>query len=531
MTGPRRAFLLDAARLTAAATAGLGFTASASAGTSAAGPAYPFSLGVASGSPLPDAVILWTRILHDPLNAASTPALALTVRWEVAEDDAFRKLVRKGSAVAAPALAHSVHVDATGLRPDRDYWYRFMLGDAVSPVGRTRTAPAPDAMPSMLRLAVASCQHWEFGHYAAHRHIAQAAPDLVAFLGDYIYEWGPYQLRHPPRAVRVDESFTLAQYRARYAQYKSDPDLQAAHRAAPWIVTWDDHEVANDYAGDVDERLAADFATRRAAAYQAFYEHMPLRLPVPKAGFGELRMHQRYDWGRLARFHVLDDRQHRSPLACPKPGRGGSNVVLARACEALRDPQRSMLGGAQEAWLAKGLSSSKARWNILAQQTLMAQSSGVPVQSPEDGRFWTDGWDGYPAARRRLLDTVAKSGARNPLVLSGDVHTFYAAELRRDFNRPVSKANPVIAAEFCGTSITSSSRAQARTQENVDRNPHILYGRSDRRGYMLLELTPQAVQARFMALDEVREPGTKQSMLAAFAVEDGSPAVLHRQKG
>lgn len=187
MEGPRRAFLLDAARFTAAstaATAGLGFAASANA----AGPAYPFSLGVASGSPLPDAVILWTRILHDPLDAASTPPLALTVRWEVAEDEAFRKVVAKGSAVASPALAHSVHVDATGLQPDRPYWYRFMLGDAVSPVGRTRTAPAPNAMPAMLKLAVASCQHWEFGHYAAHRHIAQAAPDLVAFLGDYIYD-------------------------------------------------------------------------------------------------------------------------------------------------------------------------------------------------------------------------------------------------------------------------------------------------------------------------------------------------------
>ena len=525
MQEARRSFLLDAARFTAATTAGLGFSAS----TAAAGPAYPFSLGVASGSPLPNAVILWTRILHDPLNAGSTPALALTVRWEVAEDDAFRRVVAKGSAVAAPALAHSVHVDATGLQPDRWYWYRFMLGDAVSPVGRTRTAPAPDAMPSMLKLAVASCQHWEFGHYAAHRHIAAAAPDLVAFLGDYIYEWGPYQLRHPPRTVRSDESFTLAEYRARYAQYKSDPDLQAAHRAAPWIVTWDDHEVANDYAGDVDERLAEDFATRRAAAYQAFYEHMPLRLPIPRAGFGALRMHQRYDWGRLARFHVLDDRSQRAPLACSKPGRGGSNVVLARACAELRDPKRSMLGAQQETWLAQGLSASKARWNILAQQTLMAQSSGMPLQAPGDGRFWTDGWDGYPAARRRLLDTVAKSGARNPLVLSGDVHTFYAAELRRDFDRPVSKSNPVIAAELCGTSITSSSRPQARIQENVGRNPHILYGRSDRRGYMLLEVTPDATQAHFMALDEVRDAGSKQARIAAFNIEDGAPAI--RQTG
>jgi alkaline phosphatase D len=184
MREARRTFLLDAARLTAAAASSAGFSASAAA----AGSTYPFSLGVASGSPLPNAVILWTRILPDPLNAASTAPLALTVRWEVAEDEAFRRVVTKGSAVASPALAHSVHVDATGLQPDRSYWYRFMLGDAVSPVGRTRTAPAPDAMPSMLRLAVASCQHWEFGHYAAHRHIAAAAPDLVAFLGDYIYD-------------------------------------------------------------------------------------------------------------------------------------------------------------------------------------------------------------------------------------------------------------------------------------------------------------------------------------------------------
>ncbi|MGX4644376.1 alkaline phosphatase D family protein [Massilia sp. SYSU DXS3249] len=519
----RRTFLLDAARLLALGSAGL------TGGAGAAGSRYPFSLGVASGSPLPHAVILWTRILPDPLDAASVSPLALTVRWEVAEDEAFRRVVAQGSAVASPALAHSVHVDATGLRPDRFYWYRFMLGSAVSPVGRTRTAPAPEALPSMMKLAVASCQHWEFGHYAAHRHIAAAAPDLVAFLGDYIYEWGPYQLRHPARAIRSNESFTLAQYRARYAQYKSDPDLQSAHHAAPWIVTWDDHEVANDYAGDIDERLSTDFAARRAAAYQAFYEHMPLRLPPPQGGrFGSIRMFQRYDWGRLARFHMLDNRQYRSPLPCSKPGRGGSNVVLARACDALRDPNRTMLGREQEAWLAQGLSTSRARWNILAQQTPMAQSSGVPVRVPEDGRFWTDGWDGYPVARRRLLDTLVKSGAKNPLVLAGDVHTFYASELRRDFGRPVSKANPVVAAELCGTSVTSSSRPQSRTQENVERNPHMLYGRSDRRGYMLIEVTPDATRTRFMALDDVRNVRSGQSEAAAFGVADGSPALRRR---
>jgi alkaline phosphatase D len=249
----------------------------------------------------------------------------------------------------------------------------------------------------MLRLAVASCQHWEFGSYAAHRHIVAESPDLVAFLGDYIYEWGPYQLRHPDRPTRTNESFTLADYRARYAQYKSDPDLQAAHLAAPWIVAWDDHEVANDYAGLVDERLSSTFAERRAAAYQAFYEHMPVRLPDPRR-FDNVRMYQRYDWGRLARLHVLDDRQYRSPEVCPKPGRGGSNVVNARACPGLRDPARTMLGGEQDAWLAQGLSTSRARWNILAQQTLMAQMTYAPIVTPEDGRFWTDGWDGYPAA-------------------------------------------------------------------------------------------------------------------------------------
>jgi alkaline phosphatase D len=515
----RRLFLLEAARLAAALSASRLVHAAP-----ANGAGYPFSLGVASGSPLPDSVVLWTRILPDPLDANSAPRFAVPLRWEVAQDEAFRKLVVWGSAIATPELAHSVRVNVTDLRPDRWYWYRFMLGDAVSPVGRTRTAPAAGALPDMLKLAVASCQHWEFGSYAAHRHIAQASPDLVAFLGDYIYEWGAYRLQHPQRAVRQDESFTLADYRRRYAQYKSDPDLQAAHLAAPWIVTWDDHEVANDYAGTRDERLSATFAQRRAAAYQAFYEHMPLRLPPPRS-FANVRMYQRYDWGRLARFHVLDDRQYRAAQACAATGRGGSSSVGPSTCPALLDPRRSMLGGEQEAWLAEGLRSSKARWNILAQQTLMAQSTQVPVTTPDGGRFWTDGWDGYPAARRRLFDTLVKSRAANPLVLGGDVHTFYATELRADFNRPASNANPVIATEFVGTSVTSSSRPQQRTAEYVAMNPHIKYGRSDRRGYMLLEITPQETRTRFMGLDEVRDPRTGQRELAAFRVKDGKAGV------
>ncbi|SHH57289.1 alkaline phosphatase [Massilia sp. CF038] len=480
----------------------------------------PFRLGVASGSPLPDSVVLWTRILTDPLNASILP-LAYSVRWEVAHDQAFARIAAKGSAQALPSLAHSVHVDVKGLAPGRWYWYRFMLGDAVSPVGRTRTAPAADEMPDVLKLAVASCQHWEFGSYGAHRHIAQAAPDLVAFLGDYIYEWGPYSLQHPERALRVDESFTLAQYRARYAQYKSDPRLQAAHLAAPWIVTWDDHEVANDYARDVDERLAVDFAARRAAAYQAFYEHMPVRLAVPRANaFGEMRIYQRYDWGRLARFHVLDDRQYRATHACPPKNRGGSSSIT-RACKALADPHRSMLGAAQEAWLNDGLKTSPARWNILAQQTPMAQSSQLPVMAPGAGRFWNDGWDGYPAARARLFQALSASKAANPVVLAGDVHTFYASDLQNDFDRPASKRNPVIASEFCGTSVTSSSRPQARTQQYVEMNPHVKYGRSDKRGFMLMEVKPKKTVTLFVGLDDVRDPNSGAQTLASFVVEDG----------
>jgi alkaline phosphatase D len=524
MDGQRRIFLATAGRLGALAA----LTSASPAARSAArdnSHAYPFSLGVASGSPLPNAVIIWTRILHDPLNAASTPPLAFSVRWEMAEDEQFRRIVVQGTAEAPPELAHSVHVDVTGLRPDRWYWYRFMLGDAVSPTGRTRTAPASASMPKQLKLAVASCQHWEFGTYAAHRHIAAAAPDLVAFLGDYIYEWGPYQLQHPKTALRTAESFTLADYRARYAQYKTDRNLQAAHEAAPWIVTWDDHEVANDYGSDRDERLDPRFMQRRAAAYQAFYEHMPLRL-APR-DFANLRIYQRYDWGLLARFHVLDDRQYRAHHACTQQGRGGSSSVLLRDCAALKDRSRSMLGKEQEQWLAQGLSSSTARWNILAQQTLMAQNSQLPIKREDDGRFWTDGWDGYPMARQQLMDTLHISRARNPLVLGGDVHSFFACELTRNPSRPRSPANPIIATEFCGTSVTSPSRPQSRTEQYVSMNHGIKYGRSDKRGYMLLTITPAETTTHFLALDNVHENDSAIERAAGFVVRNGQ-AGLHR---
>ena len=523
----RRLFLQQAARLGGLAAFAQAFPGYAVAQTSV----YPFSLGVASGSPRHDSVVLWTRLLPDPLNALLLPPVAYKLRWEIAEDPGFRQISAKGECFALPELAHSVHVDVTGLLPDRWYWYRFMLGDAISPAARTRTTPASESQPSSLKLAVASCQHWEFGEYAAHRHIAAASPDLVAFLGDYIYEWGPYDLKHPSRPrKRETESFTLNDYRNRYAQYKSDPLLQSAHHVAPWIVTWDDHEVCNDYGGDRDERLDPNFLTRRAAAYQAFYEHMPVRLHSAVNDidrFSRMRVYDRCDWGRLTRFHILDDRQYRSRHACPLPGRGGSNNVTNTECSERLDPTRTMLGAEQEKWLANGFASSNAKWNILAQQTLMAQSSQTAIAQEGDGKFWTDGWDGYPLARQRLFDDIQKYKPANPVVISGDVHTFYAANLKRNFYSKASAANPVLATEFCGTSVTSSSRPQEKTDQYVAQNPHIKFGRSDKRGFMLLEFSQTKLMTYFIALNDVSKADSGITKLASFVVEDGKTGVVN----
>lgn len=517
----RRRFLGQAASLSFLATYAAAFPGAATGRTGS----YPFRLGVASGSPRPTGIVLWTRLIADPLQAEPIAATVLSARWEVAEDEAFKRIAAKGTATALPELAHSVHVEVGGLRPDRWYWYRFMHSDAVSPVGRTRTAPAADAMPGQLRFAFASCQHWEFGHYAAHRHMAAAGLDLIAFLGDYIYEWGPYALTHPATPQRTNECFALTDYRMRYAQYKSDPHLQSLHHVAPWIVTWDDHEVANDYSPERDERLAPDFVMRRAAAYQAFYEHMPVRLSELPAGadrFAHLRIYDRYDWGRLARFHVLDSRQYRSTHACQPAGRGGSSSVTSSCSERL-ESARTFLGAEQEKWLDQGWANSPARWNILAQQTLMAQLSQVEIRKEGDGRFWTDGWDGYPAARKRLFDGILKHRPANPVVLSGDVHTFVAADLKLDFYRPSSSENPIIATEFCGTSLTSSSRPQKRTDQYVAQNPHIKYGRSDVRGFALMEVTPKHGTVHFRGLDDVRREDSGVHTLASFRVRDGQP--------
>ncbi len=473
--------------------------------------ADPFTLGVASGAPAPDGVVLWTRLAPDPLAGGGLDSLAIAVNWEVDDDEGFGTIVRRGTASADPRYGHSVHVEVDGLQPGRWYWYRFLVGDAVSPVGRTRTAPAPDALGSF-RFAFASCQQFEQGYYVAHRHMAEENLDLVIFLGDYIYEssWG----KNHVRKHEGPEPRTLEQYRNRYARYKSDPDLKLCHARFPWIVTWDDHEVSNDYANDRSQDLDPNFIARRAAAYQAYYEHMPLRTSARPQG-PNMRLYGHHDFGRLVRFHVLDDRQYRSYQPCQPRGRGGSGIV--GTCAERLDPQRSMLGLEQEAWLADKLARSGARWNVLAQQTLMAQLNRGTKTVP---KFWTDGWDGYPAARQRLLTDIVQRKPANPLVIGGDVHANWVCDLKTDFDDPRA---PVVATEFCGTSITSQGPTQKQMDAWRANNPHAKLARSDKRGYVTVALDEHRARVHIRAIVSEKNPNSPISTLASFVVENGRP--------
>jgi alkaline phosphatase D len=475
----------------------------------------PFTLGVASGYPTPEGVVLWTRLAPEPLApGGGLPPEPIPLRWELAEDEAMRRVVQQGTSWASPEWAHAVHVEVGGLAPDRWYWYRFDAGKAASPIGRTRTAPPNASDPARCRFAVASCQHYEHGYFGAYRQMLADSLDFVIHVGDYIYEssWGV----NPIRSHRSGEPYTLDDYRARYALYRTDPDLQAAHAACPWLVTWDDHEVDNDYAGAHSEELDPPelFLLRRAAAYRAYYEHLPL--PRRAVAFGPYaRLYARQRFGRLVDFHLLDDRQHRDMQACPRPGRGGSNQVTG--CRERLDPRRTLLGNEQEAWLYAGLASGDARWNVIAQQTRFAP---LDLQPGAGERFWTDGWDGYPAARRRLLDALAVRPSRNPLILGGDVHSFWVTDVHAD---PSKLQSPVVATEFVTTSITSQAPAQATFDAVVPENPHVRFATGAYRGYTRIELGPQRADIELRAMESVTSADAPCRTLARFAVQDGRP--------
>ena len=476
---------------------------------------FPFTLGVASGYPSPHGVVLWTRLAPDPLvPGGGMDPTPVEVRWEIARDERFADIALRGTALALPEWAHSLHVDARGLAPDRWYWFRFHAAGVTSPVGRTRTAPAADASVAKLRIAVASCQHYEHGWYAAYRHMLDDSLDLIAQVGDYIYEssFGT----NPVRSHEAGEPYSLDDYRARYACYRSDADLRAAHAHHPWVSVWDDHEVENDYANDRSQKdeNRAEFLARRAAAYQAYYEHMPLP-PVMAPSGPSMRIYTRLPLGKLAEIFLLDDRQYRTYQPCPEPGRGGGRMI--ENCSERLDPSATLLGIDQERWLASSLESSSARWNLLAQQTLMAQADALA--GPGE-RFYSDGWDGYPAARKRLLGHIASRKIKNPVVLGGDVHSFWANDLAVDFDDAKS---PTVASELITTSITSRPPPEERIQTAKAENPRIHFATGTRRGYLRLEITPARLLADLRAVDDVTDPRTSCTTLASFAVEDGRP--------
>ncbi len=470
----------------------------------------PFTLGVASGDPGTEGFVLWTRLAPEPLRGGGLGAEEIDVRWEVAEDEAFRRIVRSGTAVADPRLAHSVHVEVDGLRPDRWYWYRFFAGDDGSGVGRARTTPAPSAVSPHLSFAFASCQHYETGYYTAYEHMAAEAPDLVFHLGDYIYEG-----RSNPR-VRAHlggELRSLGDYRERYALYRTDADLQAAHASCPWVVTWDDHEVDNNYAAEVSEQpdvMREEFLERRASAYQAYYEHMPLRAAqIPKGS--SMRLYRRLDFGGLAQFAVLDTRQHRSDQPCgdrTKP-----------PCDGMSEPSATLLGSAQRDWLFSNLRGSSAIWNVIPQQVMVARVDRSPG---DDVTYSMDQWAGYEAARVDLLQFLDESRVRNPIVLTGDIHSNWVNDLVVDFDDPESRP---VATEFVGTSISSGGDGGPNTTygEGVMRENPFVKLHNAQRGYVLCDVTRDRFTARYRVLESVTRRGAERETLAEFAVQDGRP--------
>ena len=505
---PRRGFL----RFTGAALAATALAPAKSLAASRRHPAfrdYPFQLGVASGDPVEDGFVIWTRLAPVPLEGGGMTGESMEVRWEVAEDERFSKVVRSGSTIASAGWGHSVHVEVSGLQPERWYWYRFTAGGERSPVGRTRTAPAHGSPGSAFRFAFASCQHYESGLYTAYQHMLSDDVDVVFHLGDYIYE-GP-ATKDRIRSHRGPEIKTLEHYRNRHALYRLDPALQAMHAAAPWVVTWDDHEVDNNYASSISEEKgvgAVELLKRRAIAYQVYYEHMPLRRAQQPAG-PNLRLYRELNWGLLARFLVLDTRQYRTDQPC-----GDGNKP---PCEDCYRTDATILGRRQREWLFRRTADRDALWNVLAQQVMMAR---VDRKAGPEEAFSMDQWPGYEADRRRVLDHFQSARVKNPVVLTGDIHTNWANDLDRAY-APDGK-DPV-AVEFVGTSISSGGDGVEKPKYLASlqsENPFVKFHNAER-GYVLCDVSRDHWKTAYRTVDYVTRPGSPVRTRAKFVVEPG----------
>ncbi|MCP9209772.1 alkaline phosphatase D family protein [Streptomyces sp. NEAU-Y11] len=483
----------------------------------------PFTLGVASGDALPDAVVLWTRLAprpYEPGNGLPERG-TLTVHYEIARDEHFKRIARRGTAVAHAEFNYTLHVDAKGLEPDRVYWYRFHAGKWTSPVGRTRTTPSAGARIREMRFGLASCQAYHDGYFTALGHLADEDLDAVFHVGDYHYEYAVnatggarnYTDRRLP-AVFNKETVTLEDYRLRYALYKSDEDLQAAHAAFPWYVTWDDHETENNYADDVDENdsPSEEFLVRRAAAYRAYWENMPLRMPQRPDG-PDMRLYRRFHYGRLAQFDILDTRQYRSNQAY-----GDGWQYPGPDSE---DPDRTLTGGAQERWLLDGFRRSRATWNVLPQQVTFSQRKNTTAAR---SKLSMDSWDGYPASRDRILAGVEQAGVENLVVLTGDVHVHYAFDIKENFDKPDSRT---VGVEFVGTSLTSGKDGADKPDNwstYMAANPHMKFY-NGRRGYVTVTLDERQARADYKTVAKVSTPGAPLTTAASFVSEAGNPGL------
>ena len=475
----------------------------------------PFTLGVASGDPTSDGIVLWTRLAPDPVDPKSLGRAAIPVGWRIALDSRMRHVVARGIALAPAELAHSVHVEVDGLLPGRDYFYQFDIRREESAIGHFRTAPAAHELAREVRFAFATCQDWPSGYYTAYRDMLRNDLDLVLHLGDYIYEYaiGPTTGRGVPVPDGFErETVDLLTYRLRHTLYKLDPDLQAAHAKFPFAVIWDDHEVANDYSGLAPEwsSPSPEFTARRAAAYQAYYEHMPIRLSVARKPRPGLRIYRRLNYGKLVEFTMLDDRQYRTDNPC---GDGES----LRCAEAL-EGDYTMLGREQEAWVARGFAHASARWNIVAQQLLIAQLEHATIQPDW---FWNDAWDGYPLARQRLLNEVVDAKVRNPVFLTGDWHSTFVNDLKRDFK---DASSDTVATEFVTPAITTGGDGTPYGPyyaPMIPFNPHIKYYEGDRRGYFMATVTPKRLRLDLRFMTSVENPAGAGYTEGSWVVEDG----------
>ncbi|GAB3295216.1 alkaline phosphatase D family protein [Parasphingorhabdus pacifica] len=506
----RRAVLLGGAA--ALGTTAFGGSALANAlalpGAGAGGRiADPFTLGVASGDPLSDGFVLWTRLAPNPTaedGKGGMPERVVPVQWEIAKDERFSDIVRSGTAQAAPEFGHSVHVELDGLQAGAEYFYRFRTEGDVSPVGRTRTAPAPGSM-SELTMCFASCAHYGQGYFTAYRRMAEDEPGLILHLGDYQYEYAAGS--DDVREVRGPETRTLANYRQRHGQYKTDPDLQLAHSVAPWLVVWDDHELENNWADEVPEDPDSGFLDRRKAAFRAYYENMPLRSTAKPEGI-DMRLYRRLHWGGLATFHMLDTRQYRSDQAC---GDGWKSD-----CDERLGEDRTMTGKAQEEWLLDGFANSAARWDVLGQQVFFSRRDGTVG---EGENFSMDAWSGYVANRDRIAGGIADSRVRNGVVLTGDVHRHWAGEVHAEHEKTDSD---IVATELVTSSITSGGDGDDGSSGAIEENPNLKFYKN-RRGYVRTRFSAAQVRADYRVLPYVTERGAEAWTEASFVVEDGTP--------